>query len=71
MTVSAPPDFEALARTMGRALDLPLTEETLPGVAMNLALAWRLAPDFLDFPVPDTLEPAAVFDPRPGPVATP
>ncbi|MCZ8183829.1 MAG: DUF4089 domain-containing protein [Beijerinckiaceae bacterium] len=71
MPASDPPDFEALASALARALALPVTEETLPGVATNLALAYRLAPAFLDFPLPDTLEPAAIFDPRPNPVVAP
>lgn len=66
MNPPEPPDFEALAAALARALDLPVDAGNLPAVAMNLALAHRLAPAFLTFPLPDTLEPAAVFNPLPA-----
>ena len=71
MNPSDPPDFEALAASLAKALGLPVDAANLAAVAMNLALAYRLAPGFVDFPLPDTLEPAPVFDPRPSVVAQP
>jgi hypothetical protein len=56
-----PVDIAAYARAMAAALDLPLTGEYAPQVEANLAVAFRLAPLFLDFPLPDDAEPAPVF----------
>jgi hypothetical protein len=46
---------------MSAALDLPLTPEYAPQVEASLAVAFRLAPLFLDFPLPDDAEPGPVF----------
>jgi Protein of unknown function (DUF4089) len=54
-------DTTAFASLMAAALDLPLTPEYAPAVEANLAVAFRLAPLFLDFPLPDDAEPAPVF----------
>jgi hypothetical protein len=54
-------DARAYAAQMAEALDLPLTPEYAPAVEENLAVAFRLAPLFLDFPLPDDAEPAPVF----------
>jgi Protein of unknown function (DUF4089) len=54
-------DPAAYARMMADALDLPLTPDFAPAVEANLAVAHRLAPLFLDFPLPDDAEPAPVF----------
>jgi hypothetical protein len=51
------------AALMAEALDLPLTPEFAPSVEANLAVAFRLAPLFLDFPLPDDAELAPVFSP--------
>jgi Protein of unknown function (DUF4089) len=56
-----PFDPAAYAVVMANALDLPLTPEYAPAVEANLAVAFRLAPLFLDFPLPDDAEPAPVF----------
>jgi Protein of unknown function (DUF4089) len=56
-----PFDPAAYARLMGDALDLPFTPQYAPAVEANLAVAFRLAPLFLDFPLPDDAEPAPVF----------
>jgi Protein of unknown function (DUF4089) len=61
MSKDKPFDAAAYARLMADALDLPLTAEYAPAVAVNLAVAFRLAPLFLDFPLPDDAEPAPVF----------
>lgn len=60
----APFDPAAYARLMAETLDLPLPAEYAPEVEANLAVAFRLAPLFLDFALPDEAEPAPVFDPR-------
>ena len=54
-------DPAAYAKQMADALNLPLTPEYAPAVEANLAVAFRLAPLFLDFPLPDDAEPAPVF----------
>lgn len=60
----AEPVFDAhgYAEAMAKALDLPLDHANREEVAKNLALAFRLAPLFLEFPLPDEAEPAPVFD---------
>lgn len=57
-----PFDPHAYAETMGKALNLPLDQANREEVAKNLAIAFRLAPLFLDFPLPDDAEPAPVFN---------
>ncbi len=61
MTASSNPDVKAYAEAMAKALDLPLTPEYAPQVEANLAVAFRLAPLFLDFALPEDTEPAHVF----------
>jgi hypothetical protein len=63
MTTPTPFDAAAYARMMASALDLPLTPEYAPAVEANLAVAFRLAPLFLGFPLPDDADPAPVFSP--------
>lgn len=55
-------DPDAYAGLMAKALDLPLDQANRAEVAKNLALAFRLAPLFLAFPLPDEAEPAPVFN---------
>jgi hypothetical protein len=54
-------DARAYAAQMAQALDLPLTPDYAPALEENLAVAFRLATLFLDFPLPDDAEPAPVF----------
>jgi Protein of unknown function (DUF4089) len=61
MSEPKPFDPATYAKLMADALDLPLTPEYMPAVEANLAVAFRLAPLFLDFPLPDDAEPAPVF----------
>ncbi len=61
MTTPKPFNPAAYARLMADALDLPLTPDYAPAVEANLAVAFRLAPLFLDFPLSDDAEPAPVF----------
>lgn len=62
----APTDIPAYAKAMAEALSLPLTPEYAPQVEANLAVAFRLAPLFLEFALPDETEPAPVFAAREG-----
>jgi hypothetical protein len=55
-------DPHGYAEAMAKALDLPLDQANREEVAKNLALAFRLAPLFLEFPLPDEAEPAPAFD---------
>jgi hypothetical protein len=57
-----PFDATAYAHAMAGALKLPLPPEYAPHVEANLAVAFRLAPLFLEFPLPDDAEPAPIFD---------
>jgi hypothetical protein len=56
-----PFDCAAYTDLMASALDLPLTDITRPAVIANLALAFKLAPLFLDFALDDSIEAAPVF----------
>ncbi len=57
------PPFDPAVYTdlMASALDLPLTDVMRPAVIANVALAFKLAPLFVDFALPDSIEPAPVF----------
>lgn len=54
-------DPKAFSEAQATALDLPLPEAYRSVVEAHLAVAFRLAPLFLDFPLEDELEPAPVF----------
>jgi hypothetical protein len=58
-----PFDPKSYADATAKALDLPLADAYRPQVEANLAVAFRLAPLFLDFKLPDDAEPAPVFRP--------
>ncbi len=61
MSRQIPFDPGAYAKAMADALGLPLLPDYAPAVEANLAVAFRLAPLFLDFPLADDAEPAPVF----------
>jgi Protein of unknown function (DUF4089) len=61
MSQAKPFDPAAYAKLMADVLDLPLPPDYAPAVEANLAVAFRLAPLFLDFPLPDDAELAPVF----------
>jgi hypothetical protein len=63
MNEPKPFDAAAYAAAMAQALNIPLTPEFMPGVESSLTVAFRLAPLFLDFPLPDDADPAPVFVP--------
>ena len=64
MPQNPPPDPEAHARLMADAMGLPLEQADLAEVARNVALAFQLAASFMDYPLPDDAEPAAIFAAR-------
>jgi hypothetical protein len=64
MPQNPPPDPEAYARLMADAMGLPLEQADLAEVARNVALAFRLAASFMDYPLPDDAEQAAIFAAR-------
>ncbi len=49
---------------MAEAMGLPLDQADAAEVARNVALAFRLAASFMDHPLPDDAEPAAIFSAR-------
>ncbi len=61
--METPPPFDPVAysRMMAEVLKLPLNPEYAPQVEANLAVAFRLATLFLEFPLPDHAEPAPVY----------
>ena len=63
--MSAPPPFdpENYARLAAAAVSLPLDPAHLPGVAMNLGLAARMAALVEAVPLTPADEAAPVFDP--------
>lgn len=58
------PDFEAYTRLMAEAMALPLAQADAANVARNVALAFQLSALFMDYPLADEAEPAAVFSAR-------
>ncbi|MGL5114482.1 MAG: AtzG-like protein [Beijerinckiaceae bacterium] len=60
--MTEPFDPQAYTHAMAKALDLPLDAADPAAVAANVAVAFRLAPLFLSFPLDDEAEPAPVFD---------
>jgi Protein of unknown function (DUF4089) len=60
--MTEPFDAKAYTESMAKALNLPLEAADPAAVANNVAVAFRLAPLFLTFPLDDEAEPAPVFD---------
>nr|WP_278003277.1 DUF4089 domain-containing protein [Nodosilinea sp. TSF1-S3] len=48
---------------IAKALDLPIPDEIKPGVVANVEHIWAIAQPVLTFPLPDTVESAATFEP--------
>ncbi len=44
-------------------IDLPIDSEYFPGVVENFATISAIASVLMDFPLPETVEPAPVFEP--------
>lgn len=57
-----PFDPEAVMDAMIPLLGLPIGPEHRPGVIMNLAVTARLAALVTEFPLPDEVDPAPVFE---------
>jgi hypothetical protein len=58
-----PVDFAAYTEAMAAALGLTIPEEIKPGVVANVAHIFAIAQPLLSFPLPDTVESAATFEP--------
>ncbi|PSN15899.1 DUF4089 domain-containing protein [filamentous cyanobacterium CCT1] len=59
----SPVDFAAYVEVMTAALELAIPDEIKPGVAANVEHIWDIAQPVLSFPLPDTVESAATFEP--------
>ena len=62
MTVEAQ-EIERLVEASAAALKLAIPDEGFPVVVEHLAVAYRMAPLIMDFPLGDEQEPAPVFTP--------
>jgi hypothetical protein len=61
---SHPPlDVTAYVDLAAAAVNLPIPEETRPGVINNFERIWEIARPVVEFPLPDDLEAAPTFKP--------
>ncbi len=58
-----PIDFTTYVEQTAQLLDLPLAVEHLPGVVENFGRIAAIATLVMEFPLPDMIEPAPVFQP--------
>ncbi|MBE9113654.1 DUF4089 domain-containing protein [Nodosilinea sp. LEGE 07298] len=56
-------DFTAYVEAMAKILELTIPDEIKPGVVANVEHVWDIAQPVLTFPLPDSLESAATFEP--------
>jgi hypothetical protein len=56
-------DFTAYVEAMAKILDLPIPHKIRPGVVANVEHIFAIAQPVLTFPLPDTVESAATFEP--------
>lgn len=56
-------DAEAFMEATAAAMKLTIAPEWKPAVLDNLIRSRQIAQAVLDFPLPDTVEPASVFKP--------
>ncbi|MEA5450611.1 DUF4089 domain-containing protein [Leptolyngbya sp. CCNP1308] len=56
-------DYTAYVEAMSAALDLPIPDEIKAGVVANVEHIFAIAQPVLTFPLPDTVESAATFEP--------
>lgn len=63
-------DIDRWVDQTAAVMDLPLSPDHRPGVVDNASRIWAIAQLFLDFPLPETIEPAPVFDPTLGHAST-
>jgi hypothetical protein len=62
-SIQSPADLNAYVEQMSILLELPLHPDHFPGVVENLYRTQAIARLFLEFPLPDTVEAAPVFQP--------
>ncbi len=58
-----PTDVESIVDSMARIVGVSMSDESRAAVVTHLAIAFRMAPVVMDFPMPDEAEPAPVFTP--------
>ena len=63
VNTSDPDNLAAYVGAMAKVLDLMIPEEIKPGVVANVEHVWAIAQPVLDFPLPDSVESAATFEP--------
>ena len=56
-------DLDEYVDRLSGAIDLPLAPEPRPGVVENFVRIAAIAQLVTEFPLPDTIEPAPVFEP--------
>ena len=56
-------DVESIVDAMAGVLGIAMNEESRAATIMHLEIAFRMAPTFLEFPLPDEAEPAPVYVP--------
>lgn len=56
-------DLATYVEAIAKVLDLTIPEEIKSAVVANVAHVWDIAQPVLDFPLPDSLESAATFEP--------
>ena len=56
-------DLTDYVDAIAKALDLTIPDEIRPGVVANVEHLWDIAQPVLAFPLPDTVESAATFEP--------
>lgn len=61
--LQSPQDLETYVEQMRVLLDLPLHPDHRPGVLENLYRTQAIAHLFLEFPLPESVEAAPVFQP--------
>ncbi|MGB3136291.1 MAG: DUF4089 domain-containing protein [Nodosilinea sp.] len=56
-------DLAAYVEAMAQVLDLTMPDEIKPGVVANVEHIWAIAQPVITFPLSDSLESAATFEP--------
>lgn len=64
-------DAEAYVAQASRLVGMAIAPEHHPGVVENMAILAQVADLVMSFPLPETVEPAPVFDPLPSAVQHP
>ncbi len=66
-----PFDAEAYVEQASRLVGVAIAPDHRPGVIENMAILAQVAALVMDFPLPETIEPAPVFNPLPSVVQHP